>query len=74
MPPAGQSLFCPHWGPINSLSGGRDFIASMYPGFADWLAVHDALNGTGMFTNPFSSCVGITNSEFGRSQTAVVTP
>ena len=58
----------PHWGQINTLSGGHDLLARMYPRFPDWLAVHDVLNRSGVFASPFSNRVGITRHELGRSQ------
>jgi hypothetical protein len=36
----------------------------MYPRFADWLAVHERLNGTGVFDSPFSKRVGISSLRF----------
>jgi hypothetical protein len=54
----------PHWGQVNTLTGSRGLISAMYPRFADWLAVHERLNGTGVFDSPFSKRVGISSSRF----------
>jgi len=54
----------PHWGQYNTLTGSDGLVASMYPRFADWLAVHRLLNATGVFDSPFSKRVGISRSEF----------
>jgi hypothetical protein len=54
----------PHWGQVNTLTGSRDLIASMYPRFGDWLAVHERLNSSGVFDSPFSKRVGIAASRF----------
>jgi L-gulono-1,4-lactone dehydrogenase len=54
----------PHWGQVNTLTGSHDLIASMYPRFADWLAVHERLNVSGVFDSPFSKRVGIATSRF----------
>lgn len=49
----------PHWGQVNTLTGSHDLVASMYPRWADWLAVHERLNASGVFDGPFSKRVGI---------------
>jgi L-gulono-1,4-lactone dehydrogenase len=54
----------PHWGQVNTLTGSDGLIASMYPRFEDWLAVHSRLNGSGVFDSPFSKRVGISVSRF----------
>jgi hypothetical protein len=54
----------PHWGQVNTLTGSHDLIASMYPRFDDWLAVHERLNSSGVFDSPFSKRVGIAASRF----------
>ena len=66
--PVAKSLYAlggrPHWGQVNTLTGSRDLIASMYPRFGDWLAVHERLNSSGVFDSPFSKRVGIAASRF----------
>lgn len=54
----------PHWGQVNTLTGSHDLVASMYPRHADWLAVHERYNASGVFDSPFSKRVGITASRF----------
>lgn len=54
----------PHWGQINFLTGSHNLVGSMYPQYSRWLAVHDALNETGVFDSPFSKRVGISRSAF----------
>ena len=54
----------PHWGQVNSLTGSHGLVASMYPRYADWQAVHAELNASGVFDSPFSKRVGISRSEF----------
>jgi hypothetical protein len=54
----------PHWGQVNSLTGSDGLVASMYPRFEDWLAVHRRLNASGVFDSPFSKRVGISVSRF----------
>ena len=55
----------PHWGQVNTLTGSHELIASMYPRFGDWLAVHERFNARGTFDGPFSKRVGISTSRFG---------
>jgi L-gulono-1,4-lactone dehydrogenase len=50
----------PHWGQVNTLTGSHDTLRRMYPAFDRWLAVHDELNGSGVFDSPFAKRVGIT--------------
>jgi D-arabinono-1,4-lactone oxidase/FAD binding domain-containing protein len=47
----------PHWGQVNFLT--RERVASLYPQFDRWLAVHAELNSSGVFDSPFSKRVGI---------------
>jgi hypothetical protein len=54
----------PHWGQVNTLTGSDGLVASMYPRFQDWLAVHRRLNASGVFDSPFSKRVGISVSRF----------
>jgi hypothetical protein len=54
----------PHWGQVNSLTGSNDLVASMYPCYDDWQAIHSQLNASGVFNSPFSKRVGISTSEF----------
>lgn len=54
----------PHWGQVNTLTGSDGLIASMYPRFGDWLALHRRLNASGVFDSPFSKRVGISRSRF----------
>lgn len=42
----------------------RGLVASMYPRYADWLAVHRRFNATGVFDSPFSRRVGIAQDRF----------
>jgi len=49
----------PHWGQVNALTGSHELVASLYPRWADWLAVHHRLNSSGVFDSPFSKRVGI---------------
>jgi hypothetical protein len=56
----------PHWGQVNTLSGSHDFLASMYPRYADWQDVHRQMNASGVFDSPFSKRVGITADRFAR--------
>lgn len=55
----------PHWGQVNTLTGSHDLIASMYPRYADWLAVQRRFNASGVFDSPFTKRVGISASRFG---------
>jgi hypothetical protein len=54
----------PHWGQVNTLTGSDGLVASMYPRFGDWLAVHRRLNASGVFDSPFSKRVGISVSHY----------
>jgi hypothetical protein len=54
----------PHWGQYNTLTGSDGLVASMYPRFEDWLAVHGVLNASGVFDSPFSKRVGISSSAY----------
>jgi L-gulono-1,4-lactone dehydrogenase len=54
----------PHWGQVNTLTGSDGLVASMYPRFEEWLAVHRRLNETGVFDSPFSKRVGISASHY----------
>lgn len=54
----------PHWGQYNTLTGSEGLVASMYPRYQDWLAVHRRLNASGVFDSPFSKRVGIAPSRF----------
>jgi hypothetical protein len=54
----------PHWGQVNTLTGSHELIASMYPRWPDWLAVHHRFNASGVFDSPFSKRVGITAARF----------
>jgi hypothetical protein len=49
----------PHWGQVNTLTGSRDFIASMYPRYGDWLDVRAQLDPDYVFASPFTKRVGI---------------
>jgi hypothetical protein len=63
----------PHWGQVNTLTGGHDLVRSMYPRYDEWLAIHDEINGADrVFDSPFSKRVGISASRFGcREQPSV---
>jgi len=54
----------PHWGQVNTLTGSHGLVASMYPRYEDWLAVHRELNASGVFDSPFSKRVGIVEDRF----------
>jgi hypothetical protein len=54
----------PHWGQVNTLTGSDGLIASMYPHYDEWLAVHGVLNASGVFDSPFSKRVGISASRY----------
>jgi len=54
----------PHWGQVNTLTGSHGLVASMYPRYADWQAVHRQMNATGVFDSPFSKRAGITADRF----------
>jgi hypothetical protein len=54
----------PHWGQVNTLTGSHNLVTSMYPRYADWLAVHRRFNASGVFDGPFSKRVGISTSHF----------
>ena len=45
----------PHWGHLNSLTPVR--VAQLYPRWADWLAVQQRFNASGVFDSPFTSRV-----------------
>jgi len=49
----------PHWGQVNTLTGGRETLRRLYPEFDRWLEVHDELNPGRVFDSPFSRRVGI---------------
>jgi len=50
----------PHWGQINSLTGGRELVRSLYPEtFIQWLGVKKELDLNGMFDSPFAKRVGL---------------
>jgi hypothetical protein len=49
----------PHWGQVNTLTAGHGLVASMYPRYEDWQAVHREMNSSGVFDSPFSRRVGI---------------
>ncbi|MCI0585335.1 MAG: FAD-binding protein [Planctomycetes bacterium] len=54
----------PHWGQFNTLTGSNRLLESMYPKYAEWMAVHAVLNATGVFNSPFSKRVGIAASAY----------
>ena len=54
----------PHWGQVNTLTGSHGLVASMYPRYEDWQAVHRQMNSTGVFDSPFSKRVGIAEDRF----------
>ena len=54
----------PHWGQVNTLTGSHGLVASMYPRYEDWQAVHRQMNASGVFDSPFSKRVGITADRF----------
>jgi L-gulono-1,4-lactone dehydrogenase len=54
----------PHWGQVNSLTGSNGLVEEMYPRYADWRGVHEALNAGGVFDSPFSKRVGLSSATF----------
>lgn len=48
-----------HWGQYNYLNSAR--VAEMYPALSEWKSVSKVLNATGVFNNPFSNSVGLSN-------------
>jgi len=51
----------PHWGQFNTLAGGRERIASLYPRYDDWLDVRGRLQASPIFDGPFTKRVGISS-------------
>lgn len=51
----------PHWGQRNFLTGSRDMIRQLYPGFDDWLAIFQTFNQDGRFSNRFTDRAGISS-------------
>jgi D-arabinono-1,4-lactone oxidase/FAD binding domain len=49
----------PHWGQVNTLTGSRELVASLYRQLPQWLEAHEELNSSGVFDSPFSKRVGI---------------
>jgi hypothetical protein len=56
----------PHWGQVNTLTGSRGMVASMYPRYDEWLDVRRQLDTEGVFGSPFTKRVGITAEDFRR--------
>jgi hypothetical protein len=54
----------PHWGQVNTLTGSHDLVRLMYPGFAQWLEIHDQINSNGVFDSPFWKRTGISQSRY----------
>jgi hypothetical protein len=54
----------PHWGQVNYLSGGDQFLTNLYPEYPRWAKVHAELNQSRVFDSPFSKRVGIARSTF----------
>ncbi|MGH7526822.1 MAG: D-arabinono-1,4-lactone oxidase [Gemmatimonadales bacterium] len=54
----------PHWGQVNYLAGGREFLSRMYPEYPRWAKVHGELNASRVFDGNFSKRVGISGSSF----------
>jgi hypothetical protein len=46
-----------HWGQYNKLAAAD--LPRLYPQWAQWMAVHQRLNGSGVFDSPFTRRVGI---------------
>jgi hypothetical protein len=46
-----------HWGQYNELTPAD--LARLYPQWAQWMAVHERFNGSGVFDSPFTRRVGI---------------
>ena len=51
----------PHWGQFNTLGGGPERIASLYPRYGDWLDVRRRLSASPIFDGPFTKRVGISD-------------
>ena len=49
---------------MDTLTGSGGFVASMYPRYQDWQAVHRTFNASGAFDSPFSKRVGIAADRF----------
>jgi hypothetical protein len=49
----------PHWGQVNTLTGGLAKLRRLYAQLDSWLVVHDELNSSGVFDGPMSARVGI---------------
>ncbi|MGO9949693.1 MAG: D-arabinono-1,4-lactone oxidase, partial [Steroidobacteraceae bacterium] len=54
----------PHWGQLNYLTGSRDLVRAMYPGYDAWMRVRAALDPQGVFSSPFTKRVGISEQGF----------
>ena len=54
----------PHWGQVNTLTGSHGLVASMYPRYEEWQAVHRRMNASGVFDSPFSKRSGIAMDRF----------
>ena len=54
----------PHWGQVNYISGGDQFLTAVYPEYPRWAKVHAELNQSRVFDSPFSKRVGIARSTF----------
>lgn len=48
-----------HWGQYNYLN--KQKVIEMYPALDEWKSVSSVLNATGVFDNPFSNSVGLSN-------------
>jgi hypothetical protein len=57
----------PHWGLLNFLACGDEFIKSMYPKYDAWLSIYRQLNPKGLFDNAFTDRCGISAHAFVRN-------
>jgi hypothetical protein len=48
-----------HWGQYNKLTPAD--LPRLYPQWAQWMAVHDRFNRSGVFDSPFTRRVGISS-------------
>jgi hypothetical protein len=54
----------PHWGQVNSLTGGHDLVKSIYPKLDKWIKIYKKLNKNGTFDSPFTKRVGFSKETF----------
>jgi hypothetical protein len=54
----------PHWGQVNTLTGGHDLVKSIYPKLDTWMKIYKQLNKNGTFDSPFTKRVGFSKETF----------